>query len=142
MASGKRCGSPALRGKTTCYYHLNLAYRLPSGRQMFFEGKKNPAPGEWPVYEFPVPILEDAAAIQIGFMQALHGVCNDNLPPRKAKLVLSALHGASANLNRLHECLAAARNVLEKKSPAGAKQGRRRRAVQKSPVAGNNTRNS
>ena len=114
MTSGKRCGSPALKNQTKCYYHWNLDYRLPYGRLMFSECKKNPAPGEWPLYEFPVPDLEDAAAIQIGFMQALHGVCNGNLPPRQAKLVLSALHGASANLNRFQQCLTAGQNKLQK----------------------------
>lgn len=120
MPSGKRCGSPALSGKTKCYYHQNLELRLPQGRSMFIEHKKNAAPGEWPIYEFPVPDLEDAVAIQIGFMQALHGVCNGNLPPRQAKLALSALHGASANLKRMQECLAACASAVPKKAPAAA----------------------
>jgi len=124
MASGKRCGSLALSGETKCYYHIHLDYRLPYGRLMFIEPKKDPKPGEYP-YEFPVPVLEDAAAIQIGFMQALHGVCNGNLPPRKAKLVLSALHGARMNLKHFEDCLAALTKTAsaknKKKPPAGAK---------------------
>ncbi len=104
---GQRCGSPALQGQTFCYYHTGMEQCLPYGRNMFIAEKEKAAPGEWPCHEFRVPILEDAAAIQIGFQQALHGVANGNLTPRKAKLVLSALHGARANLKEMEKCLAA-----------------------------------
>ena len=125
---GGRCGSPALRGRNFCYYHTRLYESLPVGRNMYAEEKKNAAPGEWPIYEFPVPALEDAAAIQIGFMQALHGVANHNLDPRRAKLVLSALHGARMNLKQMEACLLAcaqgASGKRAKKPPASVKNAR------------------
>jgi len=124
--SGKRCGSPALRDQTFCYYHSRLEECLPTLRNMFIAQKANAAPGEWPIVEFPVPALEDAAAIQIGFMQALHGIANGNLDIRKAKLILSALHGASANLQRLEACLSQSLNAVLRKPPAGVKQAGRR----------------
>jgi hypothetical protein len=124
--SGKRCGSPALREQAFCYYHSRLEECLPQLRNMFIAQKANAAPGEWPIVEFPVPALEDAAAIQIGFMQALHGIANGNLDVRKAKLILSALHGASANLQRLEACLSQSVKAVLRKPPAGVKQAGRR----------------
>lgn len=75
------------------------------------------------MYTFPVPLLDDAAAIQIGFMQALHGVANRVLDPRRAKLILSALHGARMNLKQMEDCIrVAARGA--KKPPAAVKQAK------------------
>ncbi len=124
-SSGKRCGSPALREQAFCYYHSRLEECLPRLRTMFVAEKANAAPGEWPIVEFPVPVLEDAAAIQIGFMQVLHGIATGNLNVRKAKLILSALHGASANLQRLEACLAQSVSAVLRKQPGSVKQARR-----------------
>ncbi|HKD83974.1 MAG TPA: hypothetical protein VKB58_04435 [Terriglobales bacterium] len=124
--SGKRCGSPALRDKSFCYYHSNVEECLPSVRNMFAVRNPNAAPGEWPFTDFPAPVLEDAAAIQVGFTQALYGVANGHLDLRRAKLVLSALHGASANLKRLEACLTQCVNALQRKRPTGVKQALKR----------------
>jgi hypothetical protein len=123
---GQRCGSPALRDRNFCYYHSKVEECLPSVRNMFFVHDANAAPGEWPFTDFPSPFLEDAAAIQIGFTQALYGVANGHLDVRKAKLVLSALHGASANLKRLEACLSQCVNAMERKRPTGVKQATKR----------------
>jgi len=124
-ASGKRCGSPALRDKPFCFYHLVQEASLPSLRNMYIAYNPKAAPGEWPILEFPTPALEDAAAIQIGFMQVLHGVANGNLDVRKAGRMLSALHGAAANLHRLEACLAQTASKLPRKPPVGVKQARK-----------------
>ena len=76
----------------------------------------NPHPENHPDYRYELPYLEDAAAIQIGFMQLIHGVAQELIPPDRAKLILSALHGAAANL-RLME----ATYVRRRNSPALAK---------------------
>ena len=124
--SGNRCGSPAMRGQTKCFYHASLEHRLPAIRNMFLDYDKNAPPGVWTFREFPIPVLEDAVGIQIGFMQALHGVTNGNLDPRKAKLVLSALHGARMNLQQLEACFNAcakgAAGKKTKKQPASVKE--------------------
>jgi hypothetical protein len=123
--SGKRCGSPALSGQTLCFYHVRQNESLPNDRNMYQGYNEKAKPGEWPILNFPTPALEDAAAIQIGFMQALHGICNGGLDPRRAKLVLSALHGARMNLQQLEKCWAAClRGAVVKgkrKPPVGVK---------------------
>jgi hypothetical protein len=127
--SGNRCGSPALKDQNVCYYHARLHLSLPVIRNMYIAENKHAEPGEYPVHNFPVPELEDAAAIQIGFMQALHGVANGRLDPRRAKLVLSALHGARMNLKSmersLEACLRAA-NGSRKKPPASVRKPKSR----------------
>ena len=90
-----------------CYYHVQLYESLPVVRDMYIAERKNPPPGEMPIYQFPVAALEDAAVNQIGFMQALRRVANGRLDPRRAKLVLSARHGARTNPNEVEACLAA-----------------------------------
>ena len=125
-ASGKRCGSPALRDKPFCFYHLVQEASLPLLRNMYIAYNPKAAPGEWPILEFPTPALEDAAAIQIGFMQVLHGVANGNLDVRKAGRMLSALHGAAANLHRLETCLAQMAGKPRRKRAAGLKPARKR----------------
>ncbi len=123
--SGARCASPALRGQSLCFYHSRLNECLPCGRNMFVAEKKNAAPGEWPIYEFPVPMLEDAAAIQIGYMQALYGITNHRLDPRQARLVLAALNGARTNLKQMEACVTACAKATSvqntKKPPASVK---------------------
>src|ERR1039457_3148830 len=50
-----------------------------------------------------MPYLEDPAAIQIGFMQLIHGVAQELIRPDRAKLILSALHGAALNLRMMEK---------------------------------------
>jgi hypothetical protein len=119
--SGKGCGSPALKDREFCYYHTKLEESLPPMRDMYRAYNPKAAPGEWPLLNFPTPELEDAAGIQIGFMQVLHGVANGNLDVRKAGRMLSALHGAAANLHRLESCLSHTLQKIPRKPPAGVK---------------------
>lgn len=94
---GKRCGSPALRDQRFCYYHSGQFRSMPM-TTMFYEENPNPREGEYPVTAFNMPFLDDAAAIQIGYMQLIHGVSHLRLEPRRARLILLALQGAAANL--------------------------------------------
>src|ERR1700691_3847672 len=121
--SGRCCGSPAVNGYKRCFYHEGLAGSLPENRNLFTAYRRNGKPSDIPEMFFIMPRLEDAAAIQTAFMQVLHGVAIEALNPKKARLMLSALHGASANLNRLEQCLAQCqaeigKNKLGKKPPA------------------------
>jgi len=98
--SGARCASPAMRGQRFCYYHAGARACLPVSRGMF----QVPGPGSAdlpPMPEFPIPFLEDAAAIQIGYMQALYGITSHRLDPKQARLVLAALDGARTNLKQM-----------------------------------------
>lgn len=66
--------------------------------------------------EFPIPFLEDAAAIQIGYMQALYGITNHRLDPREARLVLAALNGARTNLKQMEACVTACAKATSAKT--------------------------
>lgn len=101
---GTRCGSPALRGYNYCFYHHGMRQAMPM-TTMFVQENLNVPPGETPVSAFEMPFLEDAASIQIAFMQLIHGVAHFRLEPRRAQIILSALHGAASNLRQLNASL-------------------------------------
>ena len=103
---GERCGSPAWHDEKYCYHHTEVRKRAP--KTNLFVRLFNPHPENHPDYRYELPYLEDAAAIQIGFMQLIHGVAQELIRPDRAKLILSALHGAAANL-RLMEAASSAR---------------------------------
>ena len=94
---GKRCGSPAMRDQRFCYYHTGQYQAMPM-TTMFMEENPHPRPGDYSVAGFQVPFLDDASAIQIGYMQLIHGVSHLRLDPTRARLILAALQGAAANL--------------------------------------------
>ncbi|MGA8879160.1 MAG: hypothetical protein WB555_26700 [Candidatus Korobacteraceae bacterium] len=103
---GKRCGSPALRDQRFCYYHTGQYEAMPM-TTMFVEENPHPRPGDYPIAGFQVPFLDDASAIQIGYMQLIHGVSHLRLDTRRARLILLALQGAAANLKHVETALAA-----------------------------------
>ena len=101
---GARCGSPAVRDQKYCYHHAGLRKAVP--RNNLFVFLANPRSENDPYAQFELPYLEDGAAIQIGFMQLIHGVSQQRLEQWRARMILSALHGAAANL-RLMEASSA-----------------------------------
>jgi hypothetical protein len=113
--SGTGCGSPALRDQKFCYYHAKVRKTVP--RNNLFVFLDNPGRKENdPYYAFEFPYLEDAAAVQIGFMQFIYGVSQRRMEEWRARMILSALHGAAANL-RMMEASTAAGEKVSKKSP-------------------------
>jgi hypothetical protein len=95
--SGTRCGMLALRDQKFCYYHAKVRKTVPKNNLFVFlanPGRKENDPN----YAFEFPDLEDAAAVQIGFMQFIYGVAQQRIEERQARMILSALHGAAANL--------------------------------------------
>jgi len=113
--SGTGCGSPALRDQKFCYYHAKVRKTVP--RNNLFVFLANPGRKENdPYYAFEFPYLEDAAAVQIGFMQLIHGVAQQRLEQWRARMILSALHGAAANL-RLMDAATASGEKVAKKTP-------------------------
>ena len=103
---GQRCGSPAWHDEKYCYHHTEVRKRAP--KTNLFVRLFNPHPENHPDYRYELPYLEDAAAIQIGFMQLIHGVAQELIRPDRAKLILSALHGAAANLRQMEAAMASA----------------------------------
>ena len=75
-SNGVRCGSPALRGKSFCYFHNNLA----GPRVNVF------------------PLLEDGNAIQLELGEIIRALVDESIDTKRAALVLYALQIASHNL--------------------------------------------
>ncbi|HUI82929.1 MAG TPA: hypothetical protein VL240_01830 [Candidatus Binatia bacterium] len=117
-ASGARCGSPALRGMRYCFYHYGARQCLPVPRGMFVEPSPK-LPDAPPMHDFPIPFLDDPAALQIGYMQALYGITSKRLELKQARLVLTALDGALRNLKQMEAFLGA---CAKGKAKAGAKK--------------------
>src|ERR1019366_9439163 len=98
--SGTRCGMRALRDQKFCYYHAKVRKTVPKNNLFVFLA--NPGRKENDPYDaFEFPYLEDAAAVQIGFMQFIYGVSQQRLEEWRARMILSALHGAAANLRQM-----------------------------------------
>ena len=102
---GARCGSPAVRDLKYCYHHAGLRKAVP--RNNLFVFLANPRSENDPYAQYELPYLEDGAAIQIGFMQLIHGVSQQRLEQWRARMILSALHGAAANLRMMDASSAA-----------------------------------
>jgi len=93
-SNGVRCGSPAIRGTRYCFYHLGARHCLMYPSAMIFERSPN-LPDLPPMGEFPIPFLDDPAALQIAYMQALYAITSKRLDTRRSRLVLDALNGRS-----------------------------------------------
>jgi hypothetical protein len=115
---GGRCGSPAVRDDKYCFFHRRLMYHMPY-TELFSELLGEIEAGKLPkIANFAFPFLDDGAAIQIGFMQVVHGLSHGRLNTRQGRLLLSALHGAAANLKFMNEAIAeGAKNRFERKKP-------------------------
>ena len=87
--NGVQCGSPALKGQTHCYFHLQ-ATALHTYQ---FGGYENKTP-------LTLPLLEDAESIQIALQRVTYWLLNGQIDARTAGLVLYALQTASTNLKR------------------------------------------
>ena len=113
--SGTVCGSPALRDQKFCYYHSKVRKTVPKNNLFVF--LDNPGCKENdPYWAFEFPYLEDAAAVQIAFMQFIYGVSQHRMEEWRARMILSALHGAAANL-RLMDAATASCEKVAKKTP-------------------------
>ncbi|MGA8878854.1 MAG: hypothetical protein WB555_25145 [Candidatus Korobacteraceae bacterium] len=115
---GTRCGSPSVRGEKYCHYHAG-AHRLIPPTNLFVL-LCNPGHEKDPCCQYEFPQLEDGAAIQVGFMQLIHAVAQQRVNDRRAKLILSALHGAAANLRQMNAALAPAEKPAEASLERGA----------------------
>jgi len=115
-SNGEFCGSPALRGRNYCYFHLtHIGRRLRAERQfqqsqVSVQGPDaNPSASsgqalghqqaaEAQVAALELPPLEDANSIQIALMQVIDAILHNRLDSKRAGLVLYALQTASSNL--------------------------------------------
>jgi hypothetical protein len=78
--NGTRCGSPARHGRDHCCFHDSAARR--NG-------------------EFVLPIVEDAASLQLALNQVMQALIDKLIDQKTANTLLYALQIASANLKQL-----------------------------------------
>jgi hypothetical protein len=132
---GGRCGSPAVKDHPYRYYHLRLRHHIPIA-ELFCDIGPITTPGQMPtIASWDFPLLDDRAAIQIGFMQVVYGVAHGHLNPKQARLVLGALNGASVNLKLMERAVAQLRKQERtevKKPPASVKESAKPNAKRQS----------
>ncbi|MCI0624485.1 MAG: zf-C3Hc3H domain-containing protein [Acidobacteria bacterium] len=84
-SDGHRCQSPALKGKSLCYFHSRIRY--PRRSHMLRR-------------------LDDGNSVQVTILQAVRALREGTIDPQSARLLLWGLQLASANLkNVTHEAL-------------------------------------
>src|ERR1700690_1640129 len=91
--NGSLCGSPAVRDHKFCYFHQ----RCSSAQ---FDASPSAAR---PAAFFFLPVLEDAASIQMTITQVCEHLLHRHLDPKKAGMVLYATQLAASNLARLNQ---------------------------------------
>jgi hypothetical protein len=85
-----QCGSPAMRGRRLCYFHLHIS-ALPA----FTMGEhRNSSP-------YTIPLLEDAESIQIALMRVTELILTQCIDNKRAGLMLYALQTAASNIGRV-----------------------------------------
>jgi hypothetical protein len=121
--NGERCGSPALRSETFCYYHVEQGrrHRRPTPRP-------TPRPSDLPTVLHPMtlqdgsqrgpqydpqlaapaeplqldlPPLEDRHSIQLALSMLINALAQDRIEPKRAALILYGLQVASSNARTL-----------------------------------------
>ncbi len=94
-ANGQFCGSPALRDRNYCFFHLtHIGRRLRAERAheraLQSHDRQSAA--------LELPPLEDSDSIQVALMQVIDAILHERLETKRAGLVLYALQTASSNL--------------------------------------------
>jgi hypothetical protein len=95
-ANGEFCGSPALRGRHYCYFHLTQIGRRLRAERVQAKAMANAVDAG--VVRLELPPFEDANSIQIALMQVVDAILHNRLDTKRAGLVLYALQTASSNL--------------------------------------------
>jgi len=95
MSSGIRCGSPAVRGQSRCYYHHSMRTLVP---RRFVASESFRDQNEQGIRLFPMPLLEDATSIQTALMQVIHAMLEGAIHVHTGRNVLFALRTAQRNL--------------------------------------------
>src|SRR5271155_2390687 len=85
--NGTQCGSPALRRRRLCFFHV----RCQEQRARIMGSQFGQA-------RFVVPLLEDANSVQMALMQVMQLLGTGQMEHRTAGLMLYALQTASCNL--------------------------------------------
>ena len=84
-STGKRCGSPSLRGEQFCFYHH------PTRRPPVRTRPTQP--------RLDIPAIVDPESLQIALSEVLRRLADNTLNTQRARLFLAALQMAKANLS-------------------------------------------
>ena len=87
---GESCGSPALKDERFCFFHERW-------REEHVNLHDKPSCAA----ALDLPVLEDAASIQVVLTQVMRLLLTDQIDSKKAGLLLYALQTASSNLSHL-----------------------------------------
>jgi len=85
--NGTQCGSPALRRRRLCFFHVRCQ-----------EQRARIAGDQFGQARFLVPLLEDANSVQMALMQVMQLLGTGQMEHKTAALMLYALQTASCNL--------------------------------------------
>ena len=91
LASGLRCGSPALKAENFCYYHHTT--RRPLSRPEVQERRGHQS-------TFALPSLEDRTAVQLALGEVLARIASHDIDTKRAGLLLYGLQIALSSLPR------------------------------------------
>lgn len=92
-ANGHFCGSPAMRERNYCFFHLNHLGRKLRAEKQAMRGEAT----------FDLPLVEDSASVQLALMQVTNALLHGTIDPKRAGLVLYALQTASINLRNMEK---------------------------------------
>ncbi len=85
--NGTQCGSPALRRRRLCFFHVRCQ-----------EQRARIVGSQFGQARFEVPLLEDANSVQMALMQVMQLLGTGQMEHKTAALMLYALQTASCNL--------------------------------------------
>src|SRR6266853_369194 len=89
--NGTQCGSPAVRGKSFCFYHQQ---HRPILAECYSDG-------EYSTGAILLPVFEDAHSVQSVIRQVMQMLLQKRIERKTASLLLYALQIASSNLKRM-----------------------------------------
>ena len=95
-SNGEFCGSPALRGRSYCYFHLTHIGRRLRAERSHARARRSRRRAR--AVRLNLPPFEDANSIQIALMQVVDALLENRIDSKRAGLVLYALQTASSNL--------------------------------------------
>ncbi len=90
-ANGEFCGSPPLRDREYCYFHLTVLGRRLRTQKHILKGE---------CHYLQLPTLEDADSVQLAVMQVMDALLRDQIDTKVAGLLLYGLQIASSNLQQ------------------------------------------
>jgi hypothetical protein len=84
--TGLRCGSPALRNESFCYFHQRMIHGVPT-------------PSKARIH--PMALIENEEAIQVALMETINAIVRNQIDLQRANLLIRALSIAVRNSRRV-----------------------------------------